>query len=129
MPPPQANATITAVRGQGQRDDWDRNQGGDEGAPKFAGELRAYYREKADRVASGGAVDVITRRTLWVTTAELRRVGLLGAGAPADLDTDDVITFTPDGRPEASSPAIAVAASELAGASAVSTTRIDLEHG
>lgn len=128
--PPQVNARVTAVHAQGIPDDWDTHQGGDPGAPKWVGELAAYYRVKVDRVAADGGVNIITRRTLWVDTAALRRAGLIGNADPElDLDTDDVITFTPAARPELRLPAIAVAASELAGAGPVSTTRIDLEHG
>lgn len=127
--PPQVNALVTAVRGQGEPDDWDTNEGGDAGAAKWAGELRAYYREKADRVVDGGAVKIITRRTLWVDTPELRRALAAGDRPLLEaLDTDDVITFTSRGR-ELELSAIAIAPSELAGLGAVQTTRIDLEHG
>lgn len=123
--PPQVNARVTAIHHGGIPDDWDRPA--EAGAQKWAGDLPAYYREKVDRVTTAGGVNVIVRRTLWVDTAPLRRAGLLDGDEP--LDTDDVITFAGPSGDEVRLPAIAVAASELAGAAPVSTTRIDLEHG
>lgn len=123
----QVNAALLTVTGataaSGGRDDWD-NPGADApgagaGAAKFDGELDAYYREKTDRRAGANGTDVEVSRVLWLTAADARPLG---------LDTDDVITFRgPDGE-EHTGRAIAVAISELPGASdAVQTARIDLE--
>lgn len=88
--PPQTNATVTAVAGSGSGDDWDRPAVA--GGAKWAGVIRAYYREATDRVAAGagGTVDVAVRRELIVDTAALDELG---------LDTDDVVTFHVDGYP------------------------------
>lgn len=87
--PAQSNATITAVRGHGKRDDWDRNQGGEAGPYKWEGAARAYYREATDRDRTGAAVDVSVRRELIVDTADVDAM---------TVDTDDVLEFTVDGE-------------------------------
>ena len=117
--PPQVNAHVTRVVGQGTADDWDRPAS--DGAQKWVGRAAAYYREKVDRVTDGaGSVNVLVRRTVWVDTSDLDAMA---------LDTDDVITIEPDGRPAITSPARTIARSALADAPTVSTTRIDLEDG
>lgn len=120
MAPPQTNATLTAIAGAGAADDWDRPASA--GASKWTGSIRAYYREKVDRVANGqGGVDVLVRRTLWVETADL----------PDELDTDDALTFRVDGdAADQIGTARTVARSRLPAAgvpSALQTTRMDLE--
>lgn len=85
--PPQTNATVTAIAGQGKAEDWDTPAAA--GAAKWAGEVRAYYRESLDRVTGNGTVDVVLRRELVI---DYEDVDLMG------LDTDDVITFRVDGR-------------------------------
>lgn len=116
--PPQANATVTLATGAGVADDWDRPA--DAGDPKWSGSVRAYYREKVDRIASAGAVNVLVRRTLWLDTADVDAMA---------LDTDDVLTFTVDGAAAASTgTAKTLARARLAGIpSSLQTTRIDLE--
>lgn len=113
----QVNAHVTAIHGAGTADDWDR--AGGPGAEKWAGRAPAYYQEKIDRVrGAGDAVDVLTRRTLYVDTAE--------ADAMA-LDTDDVITLELDRGPAVQAKALLIARAALDGFDAVATTRIELE--
>lgn len=118
--PPQTNATVTAVAGQGTPDDWDT--AGGPGAGKWAGELRAYYREATDRVRSvaGGTVDVLLRRELILDTADLELL---------ELDTNDVITFLVDGAGAPSSgSAKTIRRSALAGIPrALQTSKVTLE--
>lgn len=83
--PPQTNATVTAVAGAGTADDWDRAAAA--GASKWAGEVRAYYRESRDRVTDGSTVTFVKRRELIVDESFVRE---------ASLDEDDVITFKVD---------------------------------
>lgn len=89
--PPQTNATVTALAGQGSESDWD--EAAVAGAAKWAGEVRAYYRETTDRVRgeSTGTVDVVIRRELILDYADVDALG---------LDTDDVLTFRVDGEDE-----------------------------
>lgn len=119
--PPQANATITLVRGAGVADDWD--QPGGVGAPKFAGEIRAYYRATTTRAAAPGAppaTAILTKRELIVTMDALDEIG---------LDTDDVITFRLDGADtDATGTAQAIPYRRLAGIPAsLQTSRVRLE--
>lgn len=111
----QVNAYLTRIAPSAAPDDWDVDVAG--GAEKWSGRLEAYLREKVDRAQGTAGIDVLTRRTLWVDTAAL----------PAELDTDDVITVELEDGTELTSPARTIARSSLAGAEAVSTTRIDLE--
>jgi hypothetical protein len=85
--PVQENATVTAVAGAGVADDWDRSASA--GAEKWSGEARAYYRERTERAPGEGTVDVFLRRELILETRTVLAM---------TLDTDDVITFTIDGR-------------------------------
>jgi hypothetical protein len=116
--PPQSNATVTGVHGQGVAEDWDTAAAA--GAAKWAGEARAYYRETLDRTTGDGTVTVITRRELIVDYADVAAMG---------LDTDDVITFTLDGDPAPrTGQAQAIPRKTLAGAPrALQTSRIVLE--
>lgn len=87
---------------------------------KWAGRIPAYLREKTDRVADGGELNLFVRRTLYVDTAAL----------PPGLDTDDELTILLDDL--ALTPLVArartIATAHLAGVpSALATTRIDLE--
>lgn len=119
MAPPQSNATVTRVAGAGTEDDWDEPAAA--GGEKWAGSIRAYYREATDRSSSaGGGVDVNLRRELIVETADLELLG---------LDTDDTIEFTVDGAPAPSSgKAQVIRKSALAGVpSSLQTTKITLE--
>ena len=98
---PQDNATLTrvttATAATGNRDDWDEavagaaTQTADEpagaGAEKWAGTERAYFYEKADRVAGPEGVTILTRRALVVPTAVHDLIG---------VDHDDVLHFTVD---------------------------------
>ena len=118
MPPLQHNATLERVTTKGGADDFDR--AGAAPVEKWAGELRVYYRRKVERVITGQGVtpDVVTTRTLIVANDEL----------PAGLDTDDVLTFTPDGGDQETGTAQAIAGPDLAVVSALlRTTRIELE--
>lgn len=136
--PPQTNATLVRIlagSGAGQAptegfDDWDRQAPApadpDGAGPAVAGEkwaapagVRAYYREKVDRVATETAVNVFTRRTVWVDTVDV----------PDELDTDDVVELKLDDGRTVTSTARTVARSSLPQAPTVSTTRIDLEDG
>jgi hypothetical protein len=88
--PPQANATITAVRGAGVADDWDTP--GSNGAVKWQGRARAYYRKTTtSETGQGGATNIVTKRELIVTMDALRELG---------LDLDDRITFRVDDAEE-----------------------------
>jgi hypothetical protein len=117
MAPPQSNGALTKIARAAAPDDWDVNVAA--GADKWAGRIRAYYREKVDRVQAGDELNVLTRRTAWVDTAEL----------PAELDTDDVITLELDTGELVTSPAKTIARARLEGLERVATTRIDLEDG
>lgn len=117
--PPQANASVTIVTGAGVADDWDR--AGTTGAEKWNGAADAYYREKTDRVSDGaGTVNIFTRRTLWVDTADADLM---------NVDTDDRITFAlDDGSGPFTATAVSVARARLAGIPTnLQTTRIELE--
>lgn len=116
--PPQSNATVTDVHGQGTREDWDTPAGA--GAGKWAGQARAYYRETLDRVTGNGTVTVITRRELIVDYADV---------AAMALDTDDVITFELDGDPTPRAGQAKAIPRKLLGAvpRALQTSRIVLE--
>jgi hypothetical protein len=121
--PPQVNATVTAVTGAsaaaGRRDDWD-NPGQEPAggaAAKWAGDIAAYYREKTDRADNGGTLNIFTRRTLIIDTADYRAM---------QLDSDDVITFTHSGVVEHAA-AVSIAVAELDGIPPeLQTTRIEL---
>jgi len=91
LPPPQANAVVTLVKGKGASsgDDWDTAGAGAVGPQKWASAARAYYRETTDRVTGAGALDVLVRRELILETADVDAMA---------LDTDDVVTFTLDGE-------------------------------
>lgn len=103
--PPQSNATVTAVVGSGKADDWDRPAAA--GGAKWAGSVRAYYREATDRATIEGAVNVLERRELILDSADLDAMA---------LDTDDVITFRVDGAAAAETgTAKAIRAARLAG--------------
>lgn len=114
--PPFTNATLTEVRGSGTSDDWDSPAAA--GAVKFAGAILGYYRETVDRLVGAGGVNVETRRTFWLDTADYDATG--------PLDTDDVITLelaegTFTGTVQA------IARSHLAGIPGdLQTTRIEL---
>lgn len=116
--PPQTNAAVTRVAGSGSADDWDRPAAA--GGQKWAGVIRAYYREATDRRAGEGAVDVAVARELIVDTAALDELG---------LDTDDVITFRVDGAgAETTGVARAIRRSQLEGVPRdVATSKITLE--
>lgn len=118
--PPQSNATVSAVRGAGAADDWDR--AGAAGVVKWVGQARAYYRESTSReTAEGGATNIVTKRELIVT------MQTLGDFA---LDTDDVITFRPDGAPaDLTGTAQAIPRVSLGGIPrSLQTSRIRLEN-
>lgn len=115
--PPQVNAVVTAVVGAGIADDWDVPAAA--GPAKWAGEASAYLRERVDRIATGDSYNVFVKRTLFLDTADVDAMG---------LDTDDLITFTPQGRPAQTSPAKAIAPARLAAIPTnLQTTRIELE--
>lgn len=120
--PPQVNARLVKVTGQGTADDWDRAAAA--GAVKWENpslELNAYYRERVDRISTGDRVDVLVRRTLFVDTDLADRL---------ELDTDDVVELVNDAGVTVRSPARTVARSRLAGVPGpLQTTRIDLEDG
>jgi hypothetical protein len=118
MAPPQTNARLVNVARAATADDWDVDVATAAGA-KWSGSIAAYYRERVDRVNAGGELNVLTRRTAWVSTGEL----------PDVLDTDDVVTLELDDGRTITSPARTVARSHLAGLETVATTRIDLEDG
>ena len=114
--PPQVNAHVVKVSGAGTADDWDR--AGAAGAVKWEGEASAYYREKADRVEADGAVNVLTRRTVWVDTTDADAMS---------VDTDDVIEVRLDRGSTITATAQAVSRSALDGVSPdLQTTRLDL---
>lgn len=115
--PPQTNATVTAVTGQGRPDDWDTAAA--PGAAKWNGAVRAYYRERMDRVAGAGTVTVVMRRELIVDIADLDAMG---------LDTDDVLTFDVDGTGPHTGTAKAIPRTALDGIPAeLQTSRMVLE--
>jgi hypothetical protein len=98
--PPQTNATVTTIGEAhaatgGAVDDWDVQQPAPAPGPalealtKWDGAVRAYYRETGERVSVNGTTDVRIKRELILDTADVLNM---------DLDTDDVITFTVDGR-------------------------------
>lgn len=101
--PMHVNSTVTRVAepsdttAPGSSDDWDTpgvdspsDAAAGAGTQKWAGSIHAYYREKVERLADGsGGVNVLTRRTLYLDTADVELV---------TLDTDDVITFTARGQ-------------------------------
>lgn len=122
MAPLQTNATLEAVASAGNAPDWD--QPGAAGAQKWAGAIRCYYRRKIQRVvaAGGASTDVVLERRLIVDTDDLD--ALIAAG----LDTDDTVTFTPDGQPQEHGTATLIDRADLAGISAsLRTSRIELE--
>ena len=115
--PAQSNATVTGVAGAGTRDDWD--VAAVAGASKWAGEVRAYLRERIAREALGDTVNIVTRRSLIIDVADFDAMA---------LDTDDVIAIAPDGRPAFTATAQAIAAPRLAGIPRpLQTARIELE--
>jgi hypothetical protein len=116
--PAQENATVTRVAGAGTSDDWDRAPGA--GAEKWAGEARAYYREATERVPGDGSTDVFVRRELVLEVDDVLAMA---------LDTDDVLTFTVDGRPGTrTGTARTIPTPTLAGVpSALRTSRVVLE--
>lgn len=116
--PSQTNATVTAVTGSGTADDWDR--AGEDPPAKWAGEVRAYYRETTDRQAGPDGPNVLERRELILDTADV--------DAMDELDTDDLITFTPDDGDELVGTAQAIARRRLKGIpTRLQTTKITLE--
>lgn len=115
--PPQSNATVTAVAGSGVRDDWDAPAAA--GAAKWSGRVRAYFRSRVDRQGGGDGVNIALARSLIVDTADFDAMA---------LDTDDVVTFTPDGGAEQTATAKAIAPARLAGVPRdLQTTRIEME--
>lgn len=116
--PPQVNALVTKVNAAGAGDDWDRP--GAVGAEKWIGEARAYYRERATRERAGETVNVLTKRELILDVDDVLAM---------ELDTDDVVTFTVDGRTGAfTSTARTVPTTTLAGVPReLRTSRIILE--
>lgn len=79
------NATVTAVRGGGSRDEWTAAPAG---LDKWTGSARGYYREREVReTGPGGATNRTLKRELVLTLADVTELG---------LDTDDVLTFTVD---------------------------------
>lgn len=88
-----------------------------EAGDKWRGRVAAYYREKLDRVTTGEELNIVTRRTLYVDTAEL-----------PDLDTDDVLEVDLDTGATVRARARNIARSSLAGIpSQLQTTKIELE--
>jgi hypothetical protein len=115
--PPQTNATATAGAGGGRRDDWDVSAAA--GAAKWAGEVRAYFRERVDRQSGGDGVNIAAARSLIIDSADFDAMA---------LDTDDVVTFQPDGAGQQTGTAKASAPARLAGIPRdLQTTRIELE--
>lgn len=116
--PPQTNATVTAVTGQGRPDDWDTAAVA--GAGKWAGEARAYYRESLVEVRGDGRVTTTLRRELILDYADVDAMG---------LDTDDVVTFRVDGRSADTLASAAVIPRKLLGGipRELQTSRIILE--
>lgn len=118
--PPQHNATLSKITGAGVADDWDRPA--EEGAVKWAGEARGYYRETTTREqGANGATNIATKRELVITMDTLDEL---------DLDTDDVLTFTVDGdETEQTGTAQSIPRVRLAGVPAeVQTSRIRFEN-
>lgn len=117
--PAQVNATVTIISAAGTPDDWDRAAAA--GIEKWSGEARAYYRERAAREpGAAGAENVYTKRELIVDVADVLEM---------ELDTDDVITFTVDGRSGTfTGTARTIPTPQLAGVPrALQTSRIILE--
>lgn len=131
--PPQVNATLTKVAeasassaGAGV-EDWDASApptGDDPGDPgvKWSGELRVYYREATDRTRIGATepeLNVAVRRELIIDAVDAREL---------DVDTNDVVTFTPDGQAETTGVAKGLRIAELAGVpSSLQTAKLTLE--
>lgn len=125
--PPQVNARLTAVTGATAatrgRDDWDEPAGGepaDAGGLKWSGSAPAYYREDVRRIvgAAGGA-DVVEARVLYIDSSVARA---------ANIDTDDVLTYTDPAGVERTARAAVVAIRELAGVPGdIQTARLELE--
>lgn len=129
--PPQANATVTAVgeahaETGGAVDDWDVQVAAPAGGSpaalalvKWTGSVRAYYRETGERVSVNGTTDVRIKRELIIDTADALAMG---------LDTDDLITFTVDGRGARTARAGMIPTPQLAGIpGSLQTARIRLE--
>lgn len=118
--PPQTNATVTAVTGQGRPDDWDTAAVA--GEAKWEGEARAYYRESLVelRNPTAGTVTVTTRRELILDYEDV---------AIMELDTDDVLTFVVDGAAAPTSASASTIPRRLLGAvpRALQTSRIILD--
>lgn len=118
--PPQTNATVTAVTGQGRPDDWDAAAVA--GEAKWEGEARAYYRESLVelRNPTAGTVTVTTRRELILDYEDV---------AIMELDTDDVLTFVVDGAAAPTSASASTIPRRLLGAvpRALQTSRIILD--
>lgn len=129
--PPQSNATVTAV-GQaraeagGAVDDWDVQTAAPAvGTPaaaalvKWSGSVRGYYREATTRETDNGSTNVLLKRELIIDTADALAMG---------LDTDDLITFTVDGRGARTARAGMIPTPQLAGIpGSLQTARIRLE--
>lgn len=60
---PQTNATLTKVESAADSDEWESSAAGDE---KWSGEERCYLQEESERLASGGASDLLVHRSLIV---------------------------------------------------------------
>lgn len=131
--PLQANATVTRLdrssgpAGVTEAGDWDVDTGdapvapATEAAAKWAGTVRAYYRETGDRLEGDGEVNILVRRELRLDTADVDRL---------ELDTNDVITFTVDGETETTGVAKAIRRSKLNGVrTGIQTSLVVLEAG
>lgn len=130
MAPPLTNANLVKVlhasATTGGRDDWDEVSDLDPvdevgGVQKWAGSLRVYYREVADRVEDGGTVNVTTRRTMYLETANVDTL-TLDTNDVVELTTDDGVTFR--GRASEITRRAAVAGVPAA----LVTTRVELER-
>lgn len=65
---PQTNATLTRVRGSGSGESYDDSDSAP-GAEKWAGQAEAYFRERRDRLfTGGGAEDRVLLAELIVAT-------------------------------------------------------------
>lgn len=61
---PQTNCDLTAVRGAGGTEDFDRTAGA--GPVKWTGRARAYLRQREERVTQGNTSSVVITRALIV---------------------------------------------------------------
>lgn len=116
----QTNANVTTLTGSAGAADWDRPAG----IPpeKWAGDTRAYYREKSQRVFGDGTTDVVVTRTVWLPALHV----LAGM-----IDGDDTLTIATDAGDvvEARVKAVAIARPTGDVPADVATCRIDLENG